>query len=76
MLLFNETSSQSALGMKKRTASRIKKEMEKMPKLKKNKEQLEGDQEQLQVVLGQRMMHLITSIHEQKMQGLFKGLKC
>lgn len=53
--------------MKKRTASRIKKEMEKMPKLKKNKEQLEGDQEQLQVVLGQRMMHIISFIHEQKM---------
>lgn len=62
--------------MKKRTASKIKKEMEKMPKLKKNKEQLEGDQEQLQVVLGQRMMNIISFIHEQKMQGLFKGLKC
>ena len=38
--------------MKKRSVSKIKKEMEKMPKLKKNKEQLEGDMEKFQVVLG------------------------
>lgn len=47
MLQVNETTSQNTMALKKRTASRIKKEMEKIPKLRKNKEQLEGDQEQL-----------------------------
>ena len=46
-----------------RAASKIKEKMEKMPKLKRNKEQLEGDYEQLQVILGQRMMQVSHSHH-------------
>ena len=59
-----------------RAASKIKEKMEKMPKLKRNKEQLEGDYEQLQVILGQRMMQVITFLYEKKMEGLFQNLKC
>lgn len=57
MLTFNDSASQSQRTTKsKRSNRKIKLEMDKLPKFKKNKEQLEGEQEELQVVLGQRML--------------------
>ena len=53
MLTFNDAASQSQRTTKsKRSNRKIKLELDKLPKFKKNKEQLEGEQEELQVVLG------------------------
>ena len=45
-----------------------------MPKLKKNRDQLEEEYEELQVILGQRMIQIMSFIKEQKGMFSFSGL--